>query len=107
MENAAEKPVEEKLDCDGFFADTSFWSAESVKDLARANEIGEYQLSDNHWKVINFVRSFYDKYGTGPAMVKVSKETELSLTEICGLFPCGLVKGAYRLAGLPRPPGCV
>jgi tRNA 2-thiouridine synthesizing protein E len=99
--------IEEKLDCEGFFADKGFWSVDGAQKLARANEIGEYVLSEDHWKVINFVRDYYKKNGIGPAMVKVVKKTGLSLKQVCKLFPCGLVKGAYRLAGLPKPPGCV
>ncbi len=97
----------DKIDCDGFFADTGFWSADVAENLAKANDIGEFKLSEKHWKVINFVKEYYGMYATGPSMVKVVKNTGLSLDEVCNLFPCGLVKGAYRLAGLPRPPGCV
>ncbi len=94
------------LDCEGFLADRDFWTPEIAEKLARANDIGEITLSDAQWDVINFVKGYYEVFGVGPPIVKVSKHTGLSLKNICGLFPCGLVKGAYRLAGLPRPPGC-
>jgi TusE/DsrC/DsvC family sulfur relay protein len=106
MENTEQSTVE-KFDCQGFFADKDFWSVEGAENLAKANDIGEYKLSDDHWKVIQFVREYYEKNGRGPAIIKVVKHTRLTLSDICKLFPCGLVKGAYRLAGLPRPPGCV
>ena len=38
---------------------------------------------------------------------QVAKATGLSSKVICELFPCGIAKGAYRLAGLPRPAGCL
>lgn len=38
---------------------------------------------------------------------KVAKHCDLSMDEMCDLFPCGLVRGAYKVAGLPRPPGCI
>jgi tRNA 2-thiouridine synthesizing protein E len=98
--------VDDQLDCEGFITDMDFWSKDIAENLAKMHEIGEYRLSDDHWKVINFVRDFYNRHGSGPAIVKVVKHTGLSLTDICKLFPCGLVKGAYRLAGLPKPPGC-
>ena len=72
--------------------------------LAIRNEIGP--LSDEHWKVIEFVKCYYETYSTGPPVVKICKATGLSREEICRLFPCGVVRGAYRLAGLPRPAGC-
>ena len=98
--------LEGQLDWDGFLADREFWSRDAVEKLARIHEIGEYKLSEDHWKVIDFVRDYYNTYGSGPAIVKVVKHTSLSLKDLSILFPCGLVKGAYRLAGLPRPPGC-
>ena len=106
MKNTEQNTVE-KFDCQGFFADKDFWTKEGAETLAKANDIGESRLSDNHWTVINFVRDYYKINGRGPAIIKVVKQTRLSLKQICELFPCGLVKGAYRLAGLPRPPGCV
>ena len=99
--------VFEKFDCEGFFADKDFWSVEIAENLAKAHGIGKYTLTGEHWKVINYVREYYEINGRGPAIIKVVKHTGFSLKQICELFPCGLVKGAYRLAGLPRPPGCV
>jgi len=95
-----------KLDCQGFLEDRDFWTPEVAKKLARANDIGELVLTDAQWEVINFIKGYYDVYGMGPPIIKVAKHTGLSMKDICGLFPCGFVKGAYRLAGLPRPPGC-
>jgi tRNA 2-thiouridine synthesizing protein E len=98
--------LDQKLDCEGFLEDKKIWSKDMAELMAKANEIGEYRLSDEHWKVINYVREYYEEHGTGPAVVRVAKDTGLNLKDICRLFPCGLVKGAYKLAGLPKPPGC-
>jgi len=81
------------------------WTRARAEELAEANDIGP--LTDQHWQVIEFVKDYYQTYGRGPAVVRIGKETGLRATTICDLFPCGVVKGAYRLAGLPRPPGCV
>jgi tRNA 2-thiouridine synthesizing protein E len=102
-ENQADAPVS-NLDEDGFLKAMSGWSKAMALVLAERNEIGP--LSDDHWKVIEFVKSYYETYGTGPPVVKICKATGLSRAEICKLFPCGVVRGAYRLAGLPRPSGC-
>ncbi len=94
----------EARDHDGFLKELSNWSRTTAQALADEHEIGP--LTDEHWKVIEFVQEYYEAYGKGPPVVKVHRETGLSSDEICKLFPCGMVKGAYRLAGLPRPPGC-
>lgn len=101
-----EQNLEGNLDCEGFLADKNFWTPEIARILARAAEIGEIVLNEDQWNVIHFVRGYYEVFGQGPPIVKVAKHTGLSLKQICEIFPCGLVKGAYRLAGLPRPPGC-
>ncbi|MCK4776546.1 MAG: TusE/DsrC/DsvC family sulfur relay protein, partial [Candidatus Krumholzibacteria bacterium] len=46
-------------------------------------------------------------YREGPPIVRIAKETGMTSKRICTLFPCGVAKGAYRLAGLPRPDGCL
>ena len=93
-----------ELDNEGFLKTVAAWDRPAVEALARLNQIGP--LTEQHWTVLDFVRSYYLEHGLGPPVVKIGKATGLSASEICGLFPCGVVRGAYRLAGLPRPPGC-
>ena len=92
------------FDEDGFLRTLSNWSRSMAQSLAEKNDIGP--LSEEHWRVIEFVKDYYEAHGTGPPVVKIGKNTGMNTDEICGLFPCGVVRGAYRLAGLPRPPGC-
>ena len=91
-------------DPNGFLNTLSSWNRNEAETLAIEHEVGP--LTDEHWKVIEYVQGYYRTYGSGPPVVKVHKETGLTSEDICRLFPCGMVKGAYRLAGLPRPPGC-
>ncbi|MHC4662533.1 MAG: TusE/DsrC/DsvC family sulfur relay protein [Planctomycetota bacterium] len=100
------KQLEDKLDCEGFLTDETFWSSDVAEYFAKIHDIGDRRLSPDHWKVIHFVREYYREHNRGPAIVKVIRQTGLTLDEVCQLFPCGLVKGAYRLAGLPKPHGC-
>ena len=92
------------LDEDGFLKTMSEWNPAIAQVLAEENDIGP--LNDDHWAVIEYVKGYYQEFGTGPPVVKISKATGLSRKEVCDLFPCGVVRGAYRLAGLPRPAGC-
>ncbi len=92
------------FDEDGFLKALSEWNPAMAQALAERNDIGP--LTEQHWAVIEFVKDYYQTYATGPPVVKICKATGLSRAEICSLFPCGVVRGAYRLAGLPRPAGC-
>ncbi len=94
-----------KEDPDGFLVTMSGWSKEVAKDLARKNDIGP--LTDDHWRIIDFVKTYYTEHGEGPPIVKIGKRLGFSSNYICKLFPCGVARGAYRLAGLPRPSGCL
>ena len=96
--------LESSSDADGFLKTMSTWDRSTAERLAEEQDIGP--LTDEHWKIIEFVQWYYRTNGKGPPVVKVHKETGMSSKSICELFPCGMVKGAYRLAGLPRPPGC-
>ena len=104
MTPVATKAQDSNLSEDGFLREISGWDRSKAETLAKEHDIGP--LSDDHWGVIEYVQWYYRTYGKGPPVVKIHNETGLSSNSICDLFPCGMVKGAYRLAGLPRPPGC-
>jgi tRNA 2-thiouridine synthesizing protein E len=93
------------LDDDGFLQSDEDWSRTVARKLAELNDLGP--LSDDHWRIIEFVRMYYAEHDEGPPIVRIAKETGLTSKYICTLFPCGVAKGAYRLAGLPRPSGCL
>lgn len=96
--------LEKDVDVEGFLKSMEGWSRERAEELAEANDIGP--LTEDHWRIIEFVKEFYRSHGSGPPVVKIGKATGMKMGTICKLFPCGVVKGAYRLAGLPKPPGC-
>ncbi len=93
------------LDNDGFLKTMSRWNRAMAATLAKDNDIGP--LTDDHWKVIEYIQTYYEAHAVGPPVVKICKATGLPRSEICTLFPCGVAKGGYRLAGLPRPSGCL
>jgi tRNA 2-thiouridine synthesizing protein E len=92
------------LDENGFLSQLGEWNSGAAEALARTISI--WPLTDDHWKIIEFVHKYYGDHQVGPPVVRISKATGLDMKRICELFPCGVVKGAYRIAGLPRPPGC-
>ena len=104
MVEAQSKPAEPDFDEDGFLKTMSGWTRSMAEELAEKNNIGP--LTNEHWDVIEFVKNYYEAHGTGPPVVKIGKTTGMNANTICDLFPCGVVRGAYRLAGLPRPAGC-
>jgi tRNA 2-thiouridine synthesizing protein E len=104
MDARASQTTPTELSADGFLAQLKHWDTSTAEELAKINDI--WPLTERHWMIIEYVHKYYKEHRTGPPVVKISHETGLSMEQICKLFPCGVVKGAYRLAGLPRPSGC-
>ena len=95
-----------ELNEEGFLANPDQWNTAGARILAREEE-GLDELNDNHWAVINFIRAYYLDKGLAPMVRLICKTTGLKLKDIYGLFPSGPAKGAAKLAGLPKPDGCV
>jgi tRNA 2-thiouridine synthesizing protein E len=93
------------VDEDGFIEDPGIWNEDVAKDFASIE--GIEALTEDHWKIINYLRDYYLKFGIAPMIRKLCKETGYPLNRIYELFPSGPAKGACKLAGLPKPTGCV
>ncbi len=94
-----------EMDGDGFMVDPSQWTNDLAVEIAKADGIND--LTENHWKVVRIIRENYEEKGLAPMVRVICKETGLKLREIYELFPLGPARGACRVAGLPKPDGCV
>lgn len=91
---------------EGFLVNPEEWNEEVAVFLAKKEE-GLENLTEEHWKVINYIRNYYLENKLAPMVRNVCKTTGLPLKKIYDLFPSGPAKGACKLAGLPKPDGCV
>jgi dissimilatory sulfite reductase related protein len=94
-----------EVDEDGFMAEPEKWNNDVA--LALASTEGVSALTDDHWKLVHYLREYYQKFGVAPMIRKVCKETGFPLKTIYEMFPSGPAKGACKVAGLPKPTGCV
>ena len=94
-----------EVDEDGFLQRFDDWNPEWVEYVKESEGIKE--LTDNHKKVIECLQDYYKKNGIAPMVRILSKVTGFKLKEIYELFPSGPGKGACKMAGLPKPTGCV
>ena len=90
---------------EGFFVHPEQWNEAMVPELARREGIDE--LTDSHWRVIRFMRAEYAAKGTGPTVRMLGKTSGVSIKELYQLFPKGPAKIAARVAGIPKPRGCI
>lgn len=94
-----------EVDGDGFLQQPEIWSKEVAQLFA--NQDGTGELTAQHWAVVNFIRAYWEENDMAPMVRKVCQNTGLKLREIYQLFPLGPAKGACKIAGLPKPDGCV
>ena len=93
------------IDEDGFIQDPGVWDETVALGLAKTE--GVDALTEDHWKVVNYLREYYLEFNIAPMIRKLCKGSGFKLKEIYDLFPSGPAKGACKVAGLPKPTGCV
>ena len=98
-------------DEEGYLVDITVWNKE-LADLIALDE--KIDMNDDHWEVVNFLRDYYEEYQIAPAIRVLTKAVKKSLGADKGnskylyeLFPYGPAKQACKIAGLPKPTGCI
>ncbi len=95
--------VEVDVDEEGYMTNMEQWTPDIAREIAK--ELG-IELTDAHWKVINYLRE-KAKEGEFLTLRKLGKSGLVSIKELYQLFPNGPLKKAAKIAGLPKPRGCV
>jgi len=100
-----------ETDEEGYLVNLGDWNEELAGEIAKGEGI---EMSDSHWEVVNFLRKYYEEYQIAPAVRVLTKAIGKQLGPDKGnsaylyeLFPYGPAKQACKIAGLPKPTGCV
>ncbi len=98
-------PVDEvaaEVDQRGFMIDPSQWSPGVALYLARRQGIRGWpgDLVSDHWRVIHYMRTYYEATGNAPSLRYTCHELNLTKRQFSRLFPGGLMT-ARRISGLP------
>jgi len=99
MQKFAHKDKEYELDAHGFLAAYDEWDEDFAEAMARESGI-EGGLTDEHWRVIRFIRQEVKESGRCPLVFRICHETGVSPHELKSLFPPGYTNGACKLAGI-------
>ena len=98
-------------DEEGYILNIGDWNKDLAGIIAVSEEI---DMNDDHWEVVNFLRNYYEEYQIAPAVRVLTKAVKKSMGPEKGnsqylyeLFPYGPAKQACKIAGLPKPTGCV
>ncbi len=98
-------------DEEGYLTDIGVWNKDLAELIAQSENI---KMTPEHWEVVDFLREYYDEYQIAPAIRILVKEMKKKFGPEKGdqkylyeLFPYGPAKQACKIAGLPKPTGCV
>jgi len=100
-----------EADEEGYLINLADWNRELAVLIAEDEEI---EMSDDHWEVVDFLRQYYEDFQIAPAVRVLTKAIKKSMGPEKGnsaylyeLFPYGPGKQACKIAGLPKPTGCI
>ena len=95
-------PIE--VNDEGFLIDPSQWNEAIAAGLAEEESVGP--LTEAHWKVLHHLRA---KHAAGEEVTirQLGKSGVVSTKDLYTLFPNGPLKKAARIAGVPKPVGCI
>jgi TusE/DsrC/DsvC family sulfur relay protein len=98
-------------DEEGYLVNLAEWDEDIGKVLAQGENI---EMSPQHWEVVTFLRDYYNEFQIAPAVRVLTKAIGKKLGPEKGnsqylyeLFPYGPAKQACKIAGLPKPTGCI
>ena len=100
-----------ETDEEGYLVNLSDWTEDVANVIAQTENVA---MSESHWEVVNFLRDYYNEFQIAPAVRVLTKAIGKKLGPDKGnskylyeLFPYGPAKQACKIAGLPKPTGCV
>lgn len=90
---------------EGYMTNPAEWDKDIAVEIAKEEGISE--LTEPHWKVIDFCRQSAGTSGKAPTLRTITGGSGVSTKELFSLFPKGPAKKVARIAGLGKPEGCV
>jgi len=88
------------VDVRGFLIDPSDWDEYYATFRAYDMKIPGGKLTDDHWRIINYLRASFEGTKKVPTVYKTCEANKIDLEELEKLFPDGYQRGAVKLAGL-------
>lgn len=93
-----------QVDTEEFLSDYREWDEDFARAMAPKTGIIS-GLSEDHWKIIRFIRESFGKTGKCPLVYETCRTNRLHLQELKKLFPAGYLRGACKLSGITYKEG--
>jgi tRNA 2-thiouridine synthesizing protein E len=98
-----------QIDGEGYLVDPDSWDEMAAEQLAATEQV---VLGEEHWRVITFMRRYYDAHQVAADarfVIKFMAEEmgmgKKARNQLFKLFPYGYVQQACKIAGMKRPRG--
>ncbi|MBF0585999.1 TusE/DsrC/DsvC family sulfur relay protein [Prosthecochloris sp. N3] len=104
--------VSYETDENGYLVNLDDWNEDVARKLAEGEDV---DMGDDEWQIVHFLRNYYDEYQIAPAVKVLTKaiakeqgmDKKQASEYLYGMFPKGPALQACKIAGLPKPTGCV
>ncbi len=89
---------------EGYLTDMGQWTEAIAAAIAAEEGVGP--LTDAHMKVVRYLR---EQQASGAALTirSMGKSGVVTTKELYDLFPGGPLKKSSKIAGIPKPVGCI
>lgn len=89
---------------DGHLIDPAAWTRDLASNLAALSGI---TLTEAHWKLLEAARAEFTASGVSPNIRRLTEVAGVTTRDIYQLFPKAPGRTLAKLAGLPKPAGCL
>lgn len=89
---------------DGHLADPNEWTRELGERIAAVQNV---DLGEAQWKLVEFARADFEKTGVAPNVRRITQGAGVTTKELYALFPKAPARTIAKVAGIPKPAGCI
>jgi dissimilatory sulfite reductase related protein len=89
---------------DGHLADPKAWTPDLAQRIAALQGVA---LDEARWTVVKFARADFEATGASPNIRRLTQGTNLATKDVYALFPKAPARTIAKIAGIPKPAGCI
>lgn len=88
---------------EGYLTNLQEWNENVARAIAQEEGIS---LSDRHWEILKYLQD-QQRQEVALTIRRIGQSGVVSIKEFYDLFPGGPLKKASKIAGIPKPVGCI
>lgn len=93
------------FDAEGYLLDPDRWSKELAQSIAQS--VGVSELTEDHWRLLEFARADFKETGKSPNIRRITVGLGIDTKRVYQLFPSAPGRSISKIAGIPKPGGCL